>query len=145
MRLEGIEKSLKDAVATRNQTKLKGSYSEYIHLLANCGRIASLYIQIVECMALLAQINDSNHTFDSTINLFVEVMIMAEIGTNFTLVAAKRIAFLSLMGHLTHMIGEQKKVHEQFPQKLDKFNKLAETQHPFRHTIDALYVIEGVI
>ena len=145
VRLDSIEKSLKDAVATRNQTKLKESYSEYIHVLANCGRIASLYTQITECMELLAQVNDSNHTFSSTINLFDEVMIMAEIGTDFTLVAAKRIAFLSLIGHFKHMIGEQKTVFEQFPQKLDKFNKLAEIQHAFRHTIDTLYVIEGVI
>ena len=39
-RLDSVEKSVEDALATRSQTTLKESYSEYIHLLANYGPIA---------------------------------------------------------------------------------------------------------
>ena len=142
-RLGGIEKAVSEAVATRNQTMLKESYSEYILLLATYGPIARLYITIAECMAQMARMINSKPTFDSTMKLFNEVTILTELdATPFTLVAKKRIAFLSLRGDFNHMISVQKILVERFPQNFHELKKLAEIQYAFRHTLDVLDVFE---
>ena len=144
-RLGGIEESVSEAVATGNQTMLKESYSEYILLLATYGPTARLYITIAECMAQMARMIDSKPTFDSTMNLLNEVTILAELDTSpFTLVAKRRIAFLSLRGDFNHVISVQKILVERFPQNLHELKKLAEIQYAFSHTLDVLDVFERI-
>ena len=142
-RLGGIEESVSEAVATGNQTKLKESYSEYILLLATYGPTARLYITIAECMAQMARMYNSKPTFDSTMNLLNEVTILTELDTSpFTIVAKRRIAFLSLRGDFNHAISVHKILVEQFPQNLHELKKLAEIQFAFSHTLDVLDVFE---
>ena len=142
----GIEKAVSEAVATRNQTMLKESYSEYILLLATYGPTARLYITIAECMAQMARMIDSKPTFDSAMNLFNEVMILPELSdTLFTLVAKRRIAFLSLRADFQGMIDVQKKLVDRFPQNVEQLNKLAEIQYAYGHKLDAMDVLERVL
>ena len=145
-RLGGIEESVSEAVATGNQTMLKESYSEYILLLATYGPTARLYITIAECMAQMARMIDSKPTFDSTMNLLNEVMILAKLDTSpFTLVEKRRIAFLSLKVDFNHVISVQNILVERFPQNLHELKKLAEIQVAFTHTLDVLDVFERML
>ena len=145
-RLDIIEKSVNIAVSRKNQTMLKESNSEYILLLAKYGPIARLYIQIAECIALIAKIIGSKPTFDSAMNLFNEVMLFTELSeTHFTLVAKRRVAFLSLREDFNIINGVQKKLVAQFPQNKQELNKLAEIQYAFTHTLDVMDVFERVV
>ena len=145
-RLRSIEKSLSDAFAKRNQTKLDQSYSEYILLMARYGAIARLHIQIAECMELMSQTTKSKPTLDGRINLFNEVMIMTEVtDADFTLFEKRRIVFLSLRGDFDHITSVTKKLLGRFPRNLHELKKLAEIQYAFSNTLDALDMFERLI
>ena len=144
--LDIIEQSVNEAVATRNQTGLQESYAKYTSLLAKYGPIARIYVQMADLMALMAQLIHSKPTFDSAMNLFNEVMILPELSdTLFTLVAKRRIAFLSLRADFQGMIDVQKKLVDRFPQNVEQLNKLAEIQYAYGHKLDAMDVLERVL
>ena len=136
--LDIIEQSVNEAVATRNQTGLQESSAKYTFLLAKYGPIARIYVQMADLMALMAQLIHSKPTFDSAMNLFNEVMIRPELSdTLFTLVAKRRIAFLSLRADFQGMIDVQKKLVERFPQNIAEQGKLEEMQFADKLKLDA--------
>ena len=144
--LDIIEQSVNEAVATRNQTGLQESSSRYTFLLAKYGPIARIYVQMADLMALMAQLIHSKPMFDSAMNLFNEVMIIPELSdTLFTLVAKRRIAFLSLRADFQGMIDVQKKLVDRWPQNVEELNKLAEIQFAYGHKLDAMDVLERVL
>ena len=149
-RLDIIEQSVNEAVATRNHTKIQELSSKYIYLLFlyinKYGPVARLYIQMADCMALMAQLVHSKPMFDSAINLFDQVMLMSSISdAQFTLVARRQLTFLSLKGNVKSMIDVQTKLVTRFPQNIEELNKLAEIQQLFGRELDAMEVLDRVV
>ena len=100
-RLLITEQSVNEAVVTRNQTKIKKSLSKCTYLaflyISKYGPIARVYIQMADCMALMAHLIYSKPMFISAINLFDYVMTMPTLSdAQFTIVEKRKFTFLSL-------------------------------------------------
>ena len=100
-RLLIIEQSVNEAVVTRNQTKIKESLSKCTYLtflyINKYGPVARLYIQLADCMALMAHLIYSKPMFISAMNLFNYVMTMPTLSNaQFTLVEKRQFKFLSV-------------------------------------------------
>ena len=111
-RLLITEQSVNEAVVTRNQTKIKESLSKCTYLaflyINKYGPNARLYIQMADCMALMAHLIYSKPMFISAMNLFNYVMTTPTLSdAQFTLVEKRKFAFLSLRRNFKSVIDLQ--------------------------------------
>ena len=138
--LDSIAKPVNEAATTGNATVLMKYYSEHKGLLAVYGPEPHIYIQMADCMALMYELNQDielEPKYDSTLNLFEEILKMPELSDYyFILVARRYIAFLSLRGNLGSIIGVQKKIVERYPQSLGDLSRLGEMLYAVEHKTD---------
>ena len=148
-RLDIIKSSVTEEVTKGNLTELMKYCDEYKNLLALVGPNVRIYIQMADCMALIAQFTkrlDSEPMLNCALNLYNEILTIPEHSDDHcTIVARRCIAYLSLMGGFHSIIDIQQKLVDRSPQNVAELSKLGEMRYAVRNNLNPQDMFEKLL